>query len=127
VDLVDGDPVGIELRLLGVEVDDGLGRTGRDEVDDTGVDGQTHWWLLSAGRNTPPTYLKPLSEPVSDNIEVRAVRSGRAGVSNLGSEDHQRSPSSNEDPSTESNSTNQRATQHNDEHNRARQPGIGQV
>jgi hypothetical protein len=53
-------------------------RSDPDEVGDVGVDGQTHWWLLSAGRNTPPTYLKPPSETVWDNTEVTALSSPRA-------------------------------------------------
>ena len=46
VDLVDGDALGVGLLLLGVEVDARFGRSGRDEVHDTGVNGQTHVLLL---------------------------------------------------------------------------------
>ena len=42
VDLVDGDALGVGLLLLGVEVDARFGRSGRDEVHDTGVNGQAH-------------------------------------------------------------------------------------
>ena len=39
VDLVDADALGVGLLLLGVEVERRLGRTGRDEVHGTGVNG----------------------------------------------------------------------------------------
>ena len=42
VDLVDGDALGVGLLLLGVEVDARFGRSGRDEVHGTGVNGQAH-------------------------------------------------------------------------------------
>ena len=53
VDLVDGDALGVGLLLLGVEVDARLGRAGRDEVHDTGVNGQAHESLLPDGKELP--------------------------------------------------------------------------
>jgi hypothetical protein len=39
------------------------------------------------GRNSPPTYLKPLRKPVWDNTQVRAAPSPR-GRRNLRTDDH---------------------------------------